>query len=93
MHQSWQGWFSHAANLGFAFVLIQGRGTQMTPPLEQHRVANQLEPRCEGEVGLLEHGLQVLCRNVFGVPHLVRVGVQIDIRLNEQDIVNWTALC
>ena len=37
----------HTANLFLAFVLVQGRRTEMAPPLEQHGVADKLKPRRE----------------------------------------------
>lgn len=60
----------------------------MAPPLEQHRVADQLEPGGELETRLLEHGLQLISRDVLGVPHLVRAGLQVDISLDEKDVVH-----
>lgn len=60
----------------------------MAPPLEQHRVADQLEPGSERETRLLEHGLQLISRDVLGVPHLVRVWLQVNIGLDEKDVVH-----
>lgn len=79
---------SHAANLLLPLVLVQVGGAEVTPPLEQHRIANQLEPGSEFEARLGEHLLQFLGADIFRIADFVRVHVQIDICLNEEDIVD-----
>lgn len=61
----------HPTNLLFVLVLVQGRGAKMTPPLKQHGIADQLEPRGEFQTGLLEHSLQLISRHIGGVADLV----------------------
>lgn len=61
----------------------------MAPPLEEHRVADQLEPRGKFQIGLVKHLLQLVGRDVSGVAHFVRVDVQISVGFNEKDIVDW----
>lgn len=51
---------SHPADFRLALVLVQSRGAQVAPPLEQHRVADQLEPRRKLQSWLLEHLLQLI---------------------------------
>lgn len=60
----------------------------MAPPLEKHRIADQLEPRRELQSRLLEHLLQLVRRHVPRVAHFVGVDIQIDVRLDEQNVVN-----
>lgn len=60
----------------------------MTPPLEQHRVADELEPRCEFQARLFKHGLQLVGGNIAGIPDFVQVGVQVDVCLDEKDVVH-----
>ena len=64
----------------------------MFPPLKKHALADELEPwgECEGVV--LEHGLEVLFRDVFGVADFVWVGVDVNVGLDEQDVVDWKEL-
>ena len=60
----------------------------MAPPLEQHRVADELEPRRELQARLLEHLLQLVGRHVSRIADFVEVHVEIDIGLDEEDIVD-----
>lgn len=64
----------------------------MAPPLEQHRVADELEPRGELEVGLLEHLLQLIGGDVAGVADLVGVDLEVDVGLDEKDVVDCMTL-
>lgn len=80
--------YLHPTNLLLPLVLVQSRGAQVAPPFKQHRVANELEPRRELQTGLLEHRLQVLGRHEPGVADFIHVGIQIDICLDEEDIVD-----
>lgn len=78
----------HPANLRLALILVQGRSAQVTPPLEQHRVANQLKPRGELQAGLLKHCLQLVGGDIAGIPDFVQVGIQVNICLNEENVVH-----
>ena len=60
----------------------------MLPPLEQHRFADELEPRRELELRVLEQGLQLLGRDVFRVLNLVLVDVEVNVGLDEEDVVD-----
>lgn len=50
----------HSTNVLLVLVLIQGRRTKVAPPLEQHGVADKLEPGGEFQPGLLEHCLKLI---------------------------------
>lgn len=77
----------HAADLLLVKVLVEA-GVKVSPPLKQHRVADELEPRGELELGVLELGLELLGGDVLGGLDLIRVDLEIDIRLDEEDVVN-----
>jgi hypothetical protein len=77
----------HPADLGFAKVLVEAR-VEVVPPLVKHAFANQLEPGCEFERLVFEHGPKVFLRNESRVTNFVRVDVQINVSLYEQNVVN-----
>lgn len=79
---------SHAPDLLLALELVEGGGAEMTPPLEEHGVADKFEPRREFEIGMSEHMLEFVGGNVFGITNLVRVGSEVDISLDEENVVN-----
>jgi hypothetical protein len=60
----------------------------MLPPFEQHRLANEFEPRCELQRRVIERLPQPVGGDIFDVHDLVLVDVQIDISLDEKDVVN-----
>ena len=64
----------------------------MIPPLEQHRVADQLEPRCKFQLTILEHGLQFVLRHITCVLHFVRIGFVVDVSLDNEYVVDWRTL-
>lgn len=78
----------HPADPLLALILIQTRRSKMAPPLEEHRVADEFKPRGEFQTGLVKHLLQLVGRHVSRVSHLIRVDIQINIRLNEEYIVD-----
>ena len=49
----------HPPNLLLVLVLLQAR-IEMLPPLKQHRVADELEPRRKLEAGILKELLELL---------------------------------
>lgn len=61
----------------------------MVPPLVEHALADQLEPRRELERLVREHGFQVFLRYVAGVSDFVGTGVDIDVGFDEEDVVDW----
>lgn len=81
----------HSADLSLPQILFQPL-VQMLPPFEQHRVTNQLEPRSKLQTLILEHLFQVRWGNVSCVLGLVRVDVDVDTGLDEQDIIDWESL-
>lgn len=60
----------------------------MLPPLEQQRVADELEPWGKLQSWVVEHGLQSIGGNIFRISDFVKVRLDIDICLDEQDVVN-----
>jgi len=81
----------HASNLLLAHILVQAR-IEVAPPLVKHALADELEPRRELERRVLEHALQLLLAHIARIPCFVGVHRQIDVRLDEQNVVNCTAL-
>jgi hypothetical protein len=61
---------------------------EVSPPLKQHRVANELEPRGEFQAGVVELLLEDIGRNVLRGLDLVGVRVEIDVGLDEEDVVD-----
>ena len=60
----------------------------MAPPLEEHCLADQLEPWCELERLVLEHGFQLILGDEGAITDFVGVDVKIDIGLDEENVVN-----
>ena len=60
----------------------------MAPPLKQHSVANQFEPRREFELRVGEHALEFFRGHVLGILDFVGVGYEIDVGLDEEDVVH-----
>jgi hypothetical protein len=60
----------------------------MLPPLEQQGVADELEPRSKLEGRVVEHRLESVRTNIPCVADLVRVWVEVDVGLDEEDVVN-----
>lgn len=60
----------------------------MVPPLIKHALTDEPEPRRELERWVLEHGLEVVLGDVAGVADFVGVDIEIDVRLNEEDVVD-----
>lgn len=81
----------HAADLLLIGVLVQTR-VKALPPLKQHRVADELEPGSELQRGVLEELLEVLGADVLSSLDFVGAGVEIDVSLNEQDVVDYSNL-
>lgn len=79
----------HAADLLLVKVFVETR-VKVSPPLKQHGVANKLKPGSELELGVLELGLERLGSDVLGGLDLVRVDVEIDVRLDEEDVIDCT---
>lgn len=86
----WESLRLHASNLRLALELGERWGVEMAPPLEQHGVADELEPRRELQVWPLEHRLQLGGRNIRGVTDFVGVNVEINVRLDEEDVIDCT---
>lgn len=61
----------------------------MAPPLKQHSVADQFEPRSEFELGVGKHALEFFGGDVFGILDFVGVWYDIDVGLDEEDVVNY----
>ena len=77
----------HSANLLLVHVLLKTR-VKVLPPVEEQRVANELEPRGELEGRVLEHLLEAVGRDVLGGLHLILARVEIDVGLDEENVVD-----
>lgn len=77
----------HAPDSGLALVLVEAL-VQAVPPLEEHALANELEPWGEEERVVFEHDLEVLLGDVFGGLDFVGVHVEVNVGLDEEDVVN-----
>lgn len=87
---------SHPPNMRLSHHLAQLALHKPIPPLKQHSLTNQPEPRRVLQVGVLaalglgvvEHLAQLVGTDPAGIPDLVFVDVQRDIGLDEQDVVD-----
>jgi hypothetical protein len=77
----------HAADLLLVQVGVQAV-VELLPPLEEHRVADELEPGGELEAGVLEQLLQLVGSDVLSVTDLVGGGVEVDVGLDEENVVD-----
>lgn len=77
----------HPTDLLLVHVLLEAR-VKVLPPVEEQRVANELEPGRELEGRVLEHFLQAVGRDVLGVLHLILAGGEIDVGLDEENVVD-----
>ena len=80
----------HSADLLLVHVLVEA-AVQALPPLEEHRVADELEPRGELQRRVVKELLELLGRDVLCGLNLVGAGVKVDIRLDKEDVVNCEA--
>lgn len=83
-----QSWVLHTPDSSLAFVLVQTL-VKVVPPLKEHALADKLEPRREGQRLVLKHGLELGFGNVFGVANFVGAGLEVDVCLDEENIVDW----
>ena len=60
----------------------------MVPPLEQLRLADELEPGRDEGLGVGEDGLELVGRDVLYGLDLVGADVEVDIGLDEEDVVD-----
>lgn len=77
----------HAPDLLLIHVRFEAR-VEVLPPVKKQRVADELEPRGEFQARVLEHLLQAVGRDVLRGLHLVLAGVEVDVGLDEEDVVN-----
>lgn len=77
----------HASDSGLALVLVKAL-VEASPPLKEHALANELEPRREEKRVVLEHCFEVIFSNVFGGLYFVGVLFEIDVGLDEKNVVN-----
>jgi hypothetical protein len=62
---------------------------EASPPLEEHALADELEPRREQERIVLEHCFELVFGNVFGGLYFVGVLLKINIGLDEENVIDW----
>lgn len=77
----------HAPNLLLVGVLLKPR-VKVLPPLEEHRVADELEPGRELEARVLEQLLESVGGGVLRGLDLVLVGVEVDVGLDEENVID-----
>lgn len=78
---------SHPPDLRLVLVLFQI--IHILPPLKQHRIANELEPRSKAQAFILKHCLELVSSDIFVSLDLVRVDVEVDFCLDEEDIIDY----
>lgn len=77
----------HASDLSLPHVLLQS-GVEVIPPFVEHAFADELEPRCELQRLVFEHGLQIVLADPARVSDLIGVGIKIHVGLDEQYVVD-----
>jgi hypothetical protein len=77
----------HTSDLLLVQVLVEAR-VEVLPPLEEHRVTDELEPRSENQARIIELLLETFGSNVLGISDLVLVDVKVDVGLDEENVVN-----
>ena len=77
----------HPPDGSLSLVLIQ-TVVEVFPPLEESALADELEPGGESEGIVFEHGLELRLGDVFGGLDFVGVGVEVNVGLDEEDIVD-----
>ena len=79
---------SHSSDLLLIHILLEAL-VEVFPPCEQERIANELEPRCELQLRIFEHRLQTISSNVSSVADFVQVGLEVNICLDEENVIDW----
>lgn len=69
-------------------MLVQA-GLEVTPPLEERRLADELEPRSELEAVVFEHGLERVLCDILCRLDLIRVFFEVYISLNEENVIDY----
>lgn len=77
----------HAPDGGLALVLVEAL-VEASPPLKQHALANELEPRREQQRVVLEHGFELVFGDVLGGLYFVGVFFEIDVGLDKEDVID-----
>jgi hypothetical protein len=77
----------HASDLLLVQVLAKTR-VKVLPPLKEHRVTDELEPRSENQAWVIELLLEALGSDVLGISDLVLVDVKVDVSLDKENVVN-----
>lgn len=74
-------------NLLLVHVLLEAR-VEVSPPVKEERVADELEPGGELEAGVLKELLEAVGADVLGSLDLVGARVEVDVGLDEEDVVD-----
>ena len=77
----------HPPDLSLPNVLFQPT-IQVFPPLKQHRIANQLEPRSKLVLWIIKHLAEVVGGGIASRLDLVQIGLKVDVGLDEQNVVD-----
>jgi len=59
-----------------------------SPPLKEHALTDELEPRREQERVVLEHGFELVFGDVLGGLDFIGVLFEINVGLDEKDVIN-----
>lgn len=60
----------------------------MLPPFEEHRITDELEPRCELEIGIRKHRLEFLLGNISGIFYFIGIWQVMNIGLDKEYVVD-----
>ena len=82
----------HPPNLCVSYEFLGLVCAQAAPPFEQHRIADQLEPRGELETGLGKHLSKFVRRDISSILDFSRVRFQINVSFDKNNVVNYEIL-
>lgn len=77
----------HPSDLRLILILLQAL-VKVLPPLEEQRVADELEPRGKFQTSVIEHTFKLVSGDVFCVSDLINVRLNINICFDKKNVIN-----
>lgn len=77
----------HSVNLFLVHKLLEAV-VEVSPPVKEERVADELEPGGELEARVVKQSLELVGADILGSLDLVGAGVEVDVGLDEENVVD-----